>query len=42
MHLFMINSENKIGINIGDLFLFFVFYPEGEKWHPPGRHFRAR
>ena len=34
MHLFMITSGNKIGINIGDLFLFLVFDPEGEKWHP--------
>ena len=34
MHLFMITSWNKIGINIGDLFLFLAFDPEGEKWHP--------
>ena len=32
MHLFMITSWNKIGINIGDLFLFLEFDPEGEKW----------
>ena len=41
MHLFMITSWNKIGINIGDLFLFLVFHPGGEKWHstppPPTR-----
>ena len=30
----MITSWNKIGINIGDLFLFLAFDPEGEKWHP--------
>ena len=42
MHLFMITSGNRIGINIGELFLFLVFDPEGEKWHPPGRHFRTR
>ena len=30
----MITSGNKIGINIDDLFLFLVFDPEGEKWHP--------
>ena len=34
MHLFMITSWNKIGINIGDLFLFLAFDPEDEKWHP--------
>ena len=34
MHLFMITWGYKIGINIGDLFLFLVFDPEGEKWHP--------
>ena len=37
MHLFMITSWNKIGINIGDLFLFLGFDPEGEKWHPTPR-----
>ena len=37
MHLFMITSWNKIGINIGDVFIFLAFDPEGEKWHPtPG------
>ena len=47
MHLFMITPGNEIGINIGDLFLFLVFDPEGEKLHPTpppprGRHFRTR
>ena len=37
MHLFMITSWNKIGINIGELFLFLAFDPEGEKWHPTPR-----
>ena len=32
--MFMITSWNKIGINIGELFLFMAFDPEGEKWHP--------
>ncbi len=31
MHLFTITPGNEIGINIGDLFLFLVFDPEGEK-----------
>ena len=31
MHLFMITTSwNEIGINIGDLFLFLEFDPEGE------------
>ena len=34
MHLFMITSGNRIGINISELFLFLLFDPEGEKWHP--------
>ena len=33
----MITSWNKIGINIGELFLFLAFDPEGEKWHPNPR-----
>ena len=32
MYLFMITSRNKISsINIGELFLFLAFDPEGEK-----------
>ena len=31
----MIASWNTIGINIGDLFLFLVFDPEGENDTPP-------
>ena len=42
MHLFMIASWNKIGINIGDLFLFLVFDREGENETPRGRHFRTK
>ena len=43
MHLFMITSWNKIGINIADLFLFLAFDPEGENdtFPPEGRHLRT-
>ena len=36
-YLFMITSLNKIGINIGYLFLFLAFDPEGEM-PPPDLH----
>ena len=46
MHLFMITSGNKIGINIGTLFIFLAFDQEGgiqtDTLPPERRHLRTR